>query len=322
MANERIAILVGAGASFGAWDGAPPRPPLGVDLFPALCGSFPATWGRLTEDQKALFVAIRPGIDFEHGMQRLWEDEMSGKESATWVQDLIVDMAVYFARFRLPDGRGNRYTELIACLQRHGLTWARLGVASLNYECLLEMAIAALGVTVDSAPVPPRADAISVWKPHGACNLVLRDVANGKWGKITVRRSPNMAVGDLPLVALTPPEVETIYQSRRTIPPAMSLYAPGKHSPVVPRFIDQSRAQWVRWTSNAQLALSIGTRYVRGDHHVWKGIARGEGTVWYIGDENSAMKLRRDVGDRRLVYPGERLGEALPDLITRLESFA
>jgi hypothetical protein len=322
LADERIALLIGAGASFGAWDGSAPAPPLGAQLFPALCGSFPATWGSLTHDQKELFVGKGAGISFEHGMQQLWEEEMQGKESPASVQDLIIDMAVYFSRCQLPEGVDNRYSELIACLQRYGLTGARLGVASLNYECLIEMGIGALGVAVEHAPVPPRDEAISVWKPHGACNLVALPVANGSWWEITVRSTPNMVFGNVPLVALPPAEVEPLYRSRRTVPPVVSLYAPGKHSPVVPQFIDRSRAQWTHWASDVQVVVSAGARYVPEDHHIWEGVAGGAAAIWYVGDSDSATGLKHDVGDHRVIHLGERFGDTLPHLIARLESLA
>jgi hypothetical protein len=43
----RLVVLVGAGASYGAFDYAKARPPLGDDLFDELVAAFPGTWGNL-----------------------------------------------------------------------------------------------------------------------------------------------------------------------------------------------------------------------------------------------------------------------------------
>ena len=71
-------MRLGAGASYGAWQGdSPLTPPLGGCLFEALQEQFAASWGSLSEEQISAFAGddTRPG--FEEGMRQLWEGEFT-----------------------------------------------------------------------------------------------------------------------------------------------------------------------------------------------------------------------------------------------------
>ena len=63
----RLAILFGAGATFGAGDVSPYPPPLGDGLFAELEANYSATWGTLPNTMKDKLRS-----DFEEGMADIW----------------------------------------------------------------------------------------------------------------------------------------------------------------------------------------------------------------------------------------------------------
>lgn len=205
---RRYAVLLGAGASYGAWDDSSSTPPLGDDLFGHLGAEFPNTWGSLDDEQRSLFIGQDSRPAFERGMLSLWEDEFSrarsGPPSIT-VQALLTDLGLYFAAFQLPVGVPNCYSALIDLFARSGLVGHRLGVATLNYECLIELALSTRGVPFDLNPNPPRKGHLSLWRPHGACNLLVDGVAKGNMRNITMVACNYYVVGSgVRLVAVAP----------------------------------------------------------------------------------------------------------------------
>lgn len=312
--SSRFAILFGAGASFGAVDAAH-RPPLGADLFEKLIEAFPDTWGAISGEDKQNFEGPDRGLAFETGMQWLWERDQRGELA---VQDLITDMALFFASFRLPAGGGDCYSELLRAFHRAGIIGPRLGIATLNYECLLELAAADLRIPVDPSPVMPRANCLTAWKPHGACNLIVQPVATGNWTNISMSACGAWVGGGVPLVAVHPDQVERIYEGQHNVPPAMSLYAPGKSSPVAPEQILRARECWTSWSRSSDVTIVVGARPNLDDMHVWQGILQGRGQLWFIGDRDSASTLTRELPHDRVSHLGEYFAPSLPSLVSRI----
>src|SRR5665213_3074620 len=111
--TQRVCLLVGAGASYGAFDADDLRPPLGDSLFTELVAKFPHTWGALTDSVVEIFSSRDHG--FERGMGELWAHD-DGR-----VQPLLLDLAMYFAPMRPPTFGVNRYANLAARLHDRGL---------------------------------------------------------------------------------------------------------------------------------------------------------------------------------------------------------
>lgn len=88
----------------------------------------------------------------------------------------------------------------------------------------------------------------------------------------------------LRLVAIPPSQVAGIYRDQANIPPAMSLYARGKHSPTAPELINASRQRWTSWARSADIVISVDARFTPDDGHIWDGIVAGRSAVWFVGD--------------------------------------
>lgn len=100
---ERIGIVFGAGASFGAGAIWPSPPPLGTDLYCALVTAYPHSWGQLPSKMDKVFAG-----SFEEGMDALWNDSMSSA--------LLVDMTRFFLQFEPPSDHSDNYTRLVKAL--------------------------------------------------------------------------------------------------------------------------------------------------------------------------------------------------------------
>lgn len=220
------------------------------------------------------------------------------------MQELLTDLGLYFAAFQLPVGVPNCYSALIDLFAQSGLVGQRLGVATLNYECLIELALIARSVPFDLNPSPPRSGFFSLWRPHGACNLLVEGIVNGNMRHIMVVGASHYIAGSgVRLVSVSPTRVASIYEGQSNIPPAMSLYAPGKHSPTAPEQIGAQREQWEQWARTADVIVVIGARYAPEDTHVWNGIHQGHGSIWYVGDDESAAACAKRVGEQRFTSP-------------------
>lgn len=153
-------ILFGAGASYGAGCTFPKAPPLGSQLFPELSAEFPESWGALGQE-----LSLRFSANFESGMTSLWE---SGSHS---IPLLMQQMAVFFAHFRLSPLLGDAYSRLIEALRLRDRAGS-ITLSSLNYDCLLEIALGAAGYRARYFADRYGDNTIAVWKLHGSCNFL------------------------------------------------------------------------------------------------------------------------------------------------------
>jgi hypothetical protein len=308
MAQPEIAFLFGAGASQGAGAIEPRPPPLGGQLYAELTTEFPDTWGGLADDEKALF-ARGSGTSFEEGMKLLWEKF----DERAWAA--LIAMGRYFSRFRAPRDQSDCYSRLIIALRALGLIDSAR-VASLNYECILEVASTSIGVNVADEPEPGK---LALSKPHGSCNFLV-DV---DWEHVTLVGSSEMQnLLIAPLRAVRPDEVEPRFDSGYSIPPVMSMYEPRKRTPVNTEVVLAMRGRWREWAMSAALIVIIGANPLLRDGHIWDPIFSSSAPVWYIGgtsgDDYSHFAERLD---GRLERLGHRFEECLKDLLGRLRDF-
>lgn len=279
----KVAILVGAGASFGLGNEhvRPHAPPLGKGLYPALQQAYPATWGSLPAELHELFA------DFETGMGRVWEikDELT--------QQLLLQLSMYFLRFRLCD-QGDAYSQLLLVLAR-AMPLSDVTFASLNYEVLLELAAVKRGLRVrylGDIAAPSREDLL-VLRPHGACTLMPSiEIYNSTFTGVQRYYEGGVRI-------VSPDEALAKFEAGYSFPAAMSLYAPGKITPVAEGFTRESRATWTTTVAGAELIITLGVAPFFVDGHVWQPILDAAAPVWFVGPlEAEVDQLKKAIGDR------------------------
>jgi hypothetical protein len=232
---------LGRGPTKGA-GGVQPEPPLGRELYDCLRSAFPASWGNCITDQED--AAFRD--DFEKGMALVWDAHDARP------QRLLIDMALYFADFSPPVNGSDRYTKLLQALGGTSHTGC---IATLNYDCTFELAAARLGIAYRYPATLGRQIGIPVLKPHGSCNFVVRDTDS----MINVTVAPAGAAyagGDVPITPRPPGDVRPLYDRvGLSLPPVISLYAPGKTTPVSPDFVATTREAWASCVRDANVAV-------------------------------------------------------------------
>jgi hypothetical protein len=266
----RLAFLFGAGASYGAGGGVLPHPPpLGRHLYGELRQAFPETWGNLPPSLAKLFKR-----EFETGMDAM---RRGGQEQSR----PLLEISRFFATFQ-PGPEPSCYLRLIRLLEScHLIEGCRF--ATLNYDCLIDLDLdsAKFGYNDGERHGPyMHQKSVQLWKLHGACNLVN---AVG-----TFRGNQFFGVGQLyegPGKYVT--RVEAIANcDDEGLPPMLSLYAPGKPTPVGANVVEPLRRRWELWVKQSDVIVVIGARILNRDEHLYRPLKKASGQIWYVGDRN------------------------------------
>jgi len=298
----RLAFLFGAGASYGAGSILPKPPPLGGGLYEELRAMFPATWGNFPPDLDEQFRR-----NFETGMDALWR---SGVEES----QPLWEIGRYFATFLPNPAEPSCYLRLIRLLESCNLI-DRCGFATLNYDCLFDLDLHAAGFGYTDGPrTGPFRHPLSVrfWKLHGGSN-VLRG-GSGTWSGNRFVNVGSIYSG--PVKYVMPTQVIEHFE-RDDLPPMLSLYAPGKETPIAPEAVAEIRQAWANWVKHSDIVVVIGARIRVGDDHIYRPLKKANGTIWYVGGRDD-FEIKRPV-----VRLGKRFEAALDGaLTTRMEELA
>lgn len=287
--RPKVAVLIGAGASYGAGGATPETPPLGAELLTRLQKACPSTWGSLLS--AAEIEAFQGDPPFERGMKMVWEN--GGRR----VQPMLIEMARYFSRFS--SSGTSLYEQLPHVLQNAGV-WPTF--CSLNYECLFEQVAHQTGVSLahigEQLPLPDP-PFVCIFKPHGSCNYIAPMTHNVSHSVMADSPAFLDSAGG-PFEVMDCAKVEPLYdQVGLSFPPVMSLYSPDKHSPVSPTTVEAVREGWAEACASMTAIVTIGTRPVLEDNHVWDPVIAASVPVWFVGGKDSAYEqFRGTIGDR------------------------
>jgi hypothetical protein len=301
----RIAILFGAGASFGSGNVSPYPPPLGSDRYADLAENFPQSWGSLPSE----IVEVFKKNQFEEAMVVICTTH------SALIQRLLIDMTIYFSRFRAGATRSDCYSQLLDVLTTTRLCRST-GIATLNYECVFDEIMARAGRPLTYVAPEPTACQSVLWKLHGACNLLPSSAIDIRHSTI-VSLSNRFYEGPVEVCCLD--QIGQKYARGYSMPAAMSLFAKGKHTPVASSFVGTARDQWAQWVKRSEVSIIIGAHPNHGDEHVWNPIIEGRSKVWYVGGtEGGDYPEIADQLRSRLTVLGRTFLDALPSLLRRL----
>ena len=295
-------ILFGAGASYGAGDIVPERPPLGNALHAELARCFPGSWGALPREVHDLFSS-----SFERGMERLWE------QYSAVVAELMQHMAIYFVQFRPRTLGSTLYCRLIGDLAERGAL-DRTVLSTLNYECLLEQSIWYRQLTVNYGDVQTL-EAVTVWKLHGGCNLLPQGIGAGRG--ITFTRGIEFGTAIRPASDLN--EVFEFCLGDNALPPAMCLFMPGKPVQVSAGSISAIQQAWRNAVAAATTVAVIGVHPNPEDTHLWSVLSVFDGELCYVGDAVAFGRwAKAERGGRKCAILGETFAGAYDAIIQQV----
>lgn len=252
-------ILFGAGASTGSTKGK--APPIGDRLFGELANFDPSGWGTIPEPLKTAFQ-----VDFEEGMMKLAQCDDNK------LPPLQKRMAAFFFQYT-PD-RHNLYRQFCERLRNRELS---LGLASLNYERLLELAITDSGQDLE------------ICLPHGCCNIFCDGATTDALGA----EFPGTGVTTTGLVYSINDESRFNYKlAHDSFPPVMSYFEPYKRVTSGVNFIDEQKQKWADLCSTAKEIYLIGIKPRDNDSHIWDPLAKTPAKIIYCGGTKGAKRFK------------------------------
>lgn len=262
-------VLFGAGASHGSGSAIPQPPPLGKDLFAALRRLY-ASWRSIPEAETSLFEA-----NFETGMGSVIE------RYGMAVAPLMQDMAIFFSIFTLRSDTQSLYSTLFRELKDpEKIIWS-----SLNYECLLELGVAASGRKVNYFGEPSDPElGVPVWKLHGSCNFKVSGLEAGRGVSFGTGVVFNGGIE-----ILEPAQVQRHYKGNTALYPAMALFAKNKPITMAPSPIQDAQTRWQKHVSASEKVVVIGVRPNPEDKHLWDCLSSCAGEIALVCSENEYL---------------------------------
>jgi len=260
-------FLFGAGASHGC-GGTNHQPPLGFQLFGVLREKFPQTWGKLPESLSSKFL-----VNFEKGMAIVWEKYSQN------TAPLMRDMAVFFSKFDIINTNANLYGKIVEKTKGKKLLRKTI-FATLNYDCLFEIASSTLGAKVSYSG--PDDNSAIVIKLHGSCNFIPKNIQASSDMSYTKEVSFNSE-----LTSIQPAEIENWCCSDNALYPAMAIYTKDKPLQVGAPAIQSLQKYWQEQVSRAEKIFIIGVNPNLEDKHIWDYLSNTSSKIYFCGSQNS-----------------------------------
>lgn len=251
-------FLFGAGVSAFCGGIIPRNPPLGNHLFRELC-EYDRYFDSIEDPIRSEF-----NDNFEKGMASFTLSKNPD------IGIFIRKMASYFLQFETSDYHKSSYYNILKIVKDKRI---KARMATLNYDLLLDQAIAAVG------GVRGTIGADLILKIHGAPNLwpdvigMIRNSVFAYSGRANV---------EAPIRRGTQSEAEGWCKTEDSIAPAMSLYAIGKKNYYSPTFVEGQQAEFVRIIYQSKAIVIAGVHLNEDDTHIWNSLANSPADIGVI----------------------------------------
>ena len=294
-------IIFGAGASFGSDKTG--TPPLGEDLFDALCYFNRDGWGKIGYEFSAIFQE-----EFEAGMRALAE------KCSHFLPPLQRAMAAFFFNF-VPQST-NIYVKLAERIKH--IKWDG-SLATLNYERLLELSLISSGIQPVVGKKAEPDDEIELCLPHGCCHIFCESVRGTARG--ISFSGPNVTTSGSVKVISNPNEFSSRI-ANDAFPPVMSYFDHAKKTTSGANFIENQRRRFSELVIGAPIIGIVGLRVRPHDVHIWNFISKSEAKIIYCsgisaGDEFKTWANETRSNKENIVLPSY-FADRLDDLCNLL----
>jgi hypothetical protein len=303
-----IAVLFGAGASFGYTPTPHKNPPLGRDLFRHLNAS-PSCPAWQHPDVEALFNT-HPG-NFETPMAEIAGTQflaqvppMAGRPS---IEELTFQLCRYLERFDIDWGAPNFYSALLVHLIAQGRIHQTL-LCSLNYECLLERSLLRdvhrMVYAMPTANYFSRAPIAlapsfplsfpTVLKIHGSINFLPPLSMSGGRGLGGPENLPGVSMIGPIQTTSDFAQLRREYDACSTwLHPSICHYAAGK-PPIGNRQVKDLAQHWEGWVRDCDSVIVIGANADVSDPHIWDPLIKSRAHIYYVGNDSRLLERQRE----------------------------
>jgi hypothetical protein len=306
----KVVLLFGAGASYGA-GGMDRPPPLGPKLYSELCHAYRGTWRNIRGYVEEIHRRFEQK-GFECGMQALYDDPYRENPDLNW---LLRDMAIFFSRFTIDRPRENYYVQLLH-RYRHDIAAGDVAIATLNYECLIELAAGHIGL--GQIRYKGGGPGVRLLKLHGSCNFIPQNLF-GDPHSVTINVGRDI-IFDAPTRYVLPAAVESEL-GKVLLPPQMSLYTQQKHNVVNPDATKDTVSEFERYVFDAECVVSVGVRPNDCDVHVWGPIRETNSDAYLVAEESECrqwMEKHREA-KTNVYFVGDTFCGTLPQIYSTID---
>ena len=265
---------------------------------------FPGSWGNLPTSLATEFIR-----DFEAGMGQLWE---SGSHA---IPNLMQHMAIFFARYNVQLSRTDSYSMFLERLANDDKLEDAI-FSTLNYECLLEIAVSGSGRTVNylSEHIPSE-ETLTLWKLHGSCNFLPGEGVTATRG---VSFGPGVTMNP-GIRTVNPSDVTPYCMSDTALYPIMSVYTRGKPVQISPYVTESLQNWWKAAVESAESVVVVGVHPHAVDEHIWAPLASTNASVSLVGNDDAIRAWIRDARNGRpSQYIGSRFHDHIDELVASL----
>lgn len=297
-----IIFLFGAGASYGAGNIIPERPPLGIHLYTELEKNYPKSWGNIPSAIKQKFA-----INFEDGMADLYHNHNYS------IPLLMQQLSIYFIQFR-PNNNQTAYCNLIEQLKNNQFI-NRTIFSTLNYDCILECCLYRKGIHPAYFDAP-KADEIPVLKLHGSSNMFSQSIQASR----QIQFDNNIVFEGGITASLDPNEVIGMALSDNGLPPVMNIYMKGKPLNVSLSSINSLQGTWCNYINHAKIIFVIGVNPIPEDTHIWNVLQKTPLPIFFICDQNSAHNWITANSKSNCEYIGSYFEQSVEKIIEKISS--
>lgn len=265
-------IIFSAGASFGSESSG--TPPLGMDLFDALCHFNSDGWGNIDIEFLEIFRK-----DFEAGIRSLSETHSHS------LPPLQRSMAAFFFNF-IP-GSTSLYIKLAERIKHN--KW-KGSLATLNYERLLELSLISSSIQPIVGRMPELENEIEICLPHGCCHLFCESVRGTARG--ISFSGPNVSTSG-PIKVISNPNEFSARISNDAFPPVMSYFDHAKITTSGASFIENQRRRFSELVTDASVVGIVGLKVRPQDTHIWNPIAKSNAIIVYCSGITAGNEFKK-----------------------------
>lgn len=299
-----VTIIFGAGASYGSGRCIPTNPPLGMKLYDELV-KLNGAFSQLNGEAKKSFESG----GFEAGMATV-------PDNSTIINPLQKELACYLSSFSITPE--NAYLRLFNRLRPH---LSKINIVTLNYDTLIEQAIASIGLGVNYYG---NTEGVQVLKPHGSSNFLPQLPEGFNISNVTMMNCGSYVEGLETKAVSTHEEIKVWCNDPRneSISPTLSLYSKDKRVVVGSQLIKNIQKKYNALVDSSNLIILVGIKYIPHDEHIWNCLRESQSPIVVVDPyPEDTEEWGKDCGKTNVTIIKKGFDEAVWDTVKAIRPY-